>query len=98
MKRLLKKNIVLSFILLLCLGTHVSAAEGYPEPTSFKYINDYSSSIDDDTKEFIISLGKELEDKTGAQLVVVTIDSLNGKDVREYGYGLFSKWGVWYND
>ncbi|MBU5591370.1 TPM domain-containing protein [Clostridium sp. MSJ-4] len=96
MKKLFKRNILLSFILLLFLAISipVSAAEKYPEPTNLKYVNDYSNVIDKDTKEFIISLGKELEDKTGAQLVVVTIDNLNGKDIRDYGYGLFSKWGI----
>ncbi|MBC8062848.1 MAG: TPM domain-containing protein [Clostridiaceae bacterium] len=72
----------------------VNAATTYPQPTELKYINDYNSTIDASTKEYIISVGKELEDKTGAQAVVVVINSLQGQDINNYANELFRKWGI----
>jgi uncharacterized protein len=76
----------------------VSAETTYPQPTALKYINDYTSTVDDSTKEYIISVGKELEDKTGAQEVVVIIDSLQGNDIAAYANGLFRTWGIGQKD
>lgn len=73
---------------------NVDAEIQYPKATDLKYINDYTSTIDDATKEYIVSVGKELEDKTGAQEVVVVIDSLQGNDIEAYANGLFRNWGI----
>ncbi len=72
----------------------VNAEIQYPKPTDLKYINDYTSTIDDATKEYIVSVGKELEDKTGAQEVVVVVDSLQGNDITTFANGLFRNWGI----
>lgn len=42
----------------------------------------------------IISIGKELEDKTGAQAVIVTIDSTNSIPIEQYANDLFRTWGI----
>ncbi|MCY6484489.1 TPM domain-containing protein [Clostridium aestuarii] len=84
------------FILLLILVPfkQVNAKESYPEPTNLKYVNDYIGILDNETKEYIVSVGKELEDKTGAQAVVVIINSLEGIEIRDYGYKLFREWKI----
>lgn len=76
----------------------VNAETQYPKPTDLKYINDYTSTIDDATRKYIVSVGKELEDKTGAQEVVVVIDSLQGNDIAAYANGLFRTWGIGQKD
>jgi len=97
-KALLKKSrlrvVLLVVLLALFSFTFVSAATEFPSPTDLKYINDYTSIIDITTKEYIVSVGKELEDKTGAQEVVVIIDSLEGKDINTYANELFRTWGI----
>ncbi|HEY8804503.1 MAG TPA: TPM domain-containing protein, partial [Clostridium sp.] len=85
-------------LLLLLSFTLVNAESRYPKPTDLKYINDYTSTLDSSTKEYIISVGKELEDKTGAQEVVVVIDSLNGSDIATYANELFRTWGIGQKD
>ncbi|HAS73149.1 MAG TPA: hypothetical protein DCS67_03295 [Clostridiales bacterium UBA8960] len=35
-----------------------------------------------------------LAEKTGAQIVVVTVESLNGQDIESYARGLFNQWGI----
>ena len=37
---------------------------------------------------------KALEDKNGRQLVVVTLPSLQGQDIEDFGYQLGRKWGI----
>lgn len=73
-------------------------AEAFPTPTNLKYVNDYAGILDNNTKEYIVSVGKELEDKTGAQAVVVTIKSLEGKEVKSYATELFRNWGIGQKD
>ena len=65
-----------------------------PSPTNYKYVNDYVGILTQEEKEKIISIGKELEDKTGAQAVTVIIDSTNGEPVEEYALKLFRSWGI----
>lgn len=65
-----------------------------PSPTNYKYVNDYVGILTQDDKEKIISIGKELEDKTGAQAVTVIIDSTNGEPIEEYALKLFRTWGI----
>lgn len=97
-RNLFKKNarcIVLILALFSLVSfSFVSAATTYPKPTDLKYINDYTDVIDSNTKEYIVSVGKELEDKTGAQEVVVVIDSLKGQDLNNYANELFRTWGI----
>lgn len=37
--------------------------KNFPKPTNLKYVNDYARVIDDATKEYIVSVGNELEQK-----------------------------------
>jgi uncharacterized protein len=71
-----------------------NAASNFPEPTNLKYVNDYTNTLDSSTKEYIVSVGKELEDKTGAQETIVIIDSLKGQDVETYANELFREWKI----
>jgi len=79
------------------LTIHVSA-DDYPSPTQEFFINDFADVLNYETEEKIYRLGKQLEDKTGAQVVLVTIDSLDGQDINEYANKLFEKWGIGQKD
>ena len=70
-----KKFLVSSLLLILSFSLPVSAATNYPYPTNYKYVNDYVGILKSNEIETIISLGKELEDKTGAQSIVVIVDT-----------------------
>lgn len=83
-------------LLVLCLifSLNVYGLENFPNPTNLKYINDYTGAITQQTARSIISIGKELEDKTGAQAIVVVIDSTNGIPIEDYANKLFRTWGI----
>lgn len=97
MKSFLKfsNKFTLSLILVISLLTNITFADSiFPEVTTNKYINDYINLVDDKTKENIISIGKELEDKTGAQSVIVIVDTIGNDTIQNYANKLFRSWGI----
>ncbi|AFG35907.1 beta-propeller domain-containing protein, methanol dehydrogenase [Fervidobacterium pennivorans DSM 9078] len=81
-------------ILGLLFVSNVLLAVDFPKPTPYKYINDYVGVVEPEYVQKIISVGKELEDKTTAQVTAVVIDSLQGMTIEEYAVELFRKWGI----
>lgn len=89
------KVFTLFLLLLLCSVYYIpNARSNYPTPTNLKYINDYTNTINNDYKEKIVSIGKELEDKTGAQAIIVAINSTNNISIEDYTNKLFRGWGI----
>lgn len=85
-----------SFILALCLflSLGVSAFAVVDQSESF-YVADYSNVLSNDTEQMIINYNGALEQQCqGAQIVVVTVDYLDGMYSDEYAYQLFNDWGV----
>ena len=50
--------------------------------------------MDETSKQRIEGLCQELETKTGAQLAIVTIPSLQGEPIEDYAVHLFQQWGI----
>jgi uncharacterized protein len=61
-------------------------------PTS--YVTDLAHIIAPDSGTRLENLCLELEQKTGAQMAIVTVRSLEGQDVDQYGNDLFKQLGV----
>lgn len=72
----------------------VNAQPKFPKATELKYVNDYAKVIDNNSAQYILSVGKELEAKTGAQATVVVVDSLQGETIESYANGMFRSWGI----
>lgn len=88
------RNIFL-FALIISLLLSVSAlAIDLPEPTNNFFVNDFADVIDAEDEEELMALGASLYKQTTAQVVVVTVDSLDGYDVSEYALELGREWGV----
>ncbi|MCB2354782.1 TPM domain-containing protein [Clostridium estertheticum] len=66
----------------------------YPVASQLKYVNDYAKVLDSESTQYILSVGKELEGKTGAQAIVVVIDSLKDVPIETYATGIFREWGI----
>ncbi|GAA0686797.1 MULTISPECIES: TPM domain-containing protein [Clostridium] len=92
----MKKKIFLFSLLILVLlfSSSAGASPQLPSPTPYKYINDYSGIINHDYAEKIVSIGRELENKTGSQAVAVVIDSTEGIPIEDYSIKLFRSWGI----
>ncbi|HEY8124566.1 MAG TPA: TPM domain-containing protein [Methylocystis sp.] len=66
------------------------AAVNYPPLTG--RVVDQANIIAPSTKSAIETKLKDLEEKSGIQLVVASVDSLDGLDVETYANGLFRAW------
>ena len=88
------KNIVALFLLCFLLCLPVISQAAVVKPTSDFYVNDYANLLNSSTKQYIMNTNVELQQKTGAQIVVVTVPSLDGRDIEGYANELFNNWGI----
>lgn len=98
LNKLFINTVILILLLIFPLACLVKGAPNVPEWTSLKYVNDYAAVIDEDTKNYIVSIGSELEQKTGAQMTIVVINSLEGSDIESYANRIFRTWGIGQKD
>ena len=87
------KIMVVTLVLSLIFNVTATAID-LPEPTNNFFVNDFANVIDDDVENELRSIGVSLYKQTTAQVVVVTVDSLDGYDVSEYALELGREWGV----
>ena len=69
-------------------------SEAVVSQTSDFYVNDSANVLDASLENYIISTNKSLYSQTGAQIVVVTINSLEGEGLEEYANELFRQYGI----
>lgn len=74
-------------------GTALAADIPAP-PKKEIYVADYAGMVMSEEKQEILTIGQDLDKRFGAQLVVVTIVSLQGESIEEYANELFRKWGI----
>lgn len=89
----IKGIFIITLILSLLLSFSAFAIE-LPEPTSNFFVNDFADVIDSEVEEELMAIGASLYKQTTAQVVVVTVDSLDGYEVGEYALELGREWGV----
>ena len=90
----LKKWIALLAAAALCLCLSPVAFALVSQSDSF-YVADYANVLTESTEQTIINYNGALEQQCqGAQIVVVTVDYLEGMYSDEYAYQLFNDWGV----
>ena len=92
--KIFKKILLISSLLLCIYSITFASNTNFPTVTTYKYINDYTGTISKDYINNIISIGKELENKTSAQCVIVVIDSTDNIDISQYANKLFRTWGI----
>lgn len=71
-----------------------AAGVSYPAHTSDFFVNDYAGVLSDATRNEIVSIGRALDERTTAQVVVVTLKTLGDSDIDDYAVGLLRTWGV----
>ena len=63
-------------------------------PTSDFYVYDGANILSSETEKYIVSKSSKLYDYNGAQIVVVTIPSLDGMSLENYATILFNTWEI----
>jgi uncharacterized protein len=83
------------FVIFLFLASALTTpAEKLKDIHPTGYITDLAGVINADTKSRLENLCTELEQKTGAQMAIVTVRSLEGETVEQYANELFKQLGV----
>jgi uncharacterized protein len=86
--------LTLMLVLLLSLATMVSAAPAIPEPRGDIYVQDFENLLSREQTNELIRLGRALEDRTKAQIGVLTVTTLDGYTVEEYALQALRKYGL----
>ncbi len=58
------------------------------------YVDDFAGVLQPQQRADLEAYLQELDRKTGAQIAVVTLKSLDGGEIRDFANRLFEKWGV----
>lgn len=84
------------FLLVCCLLSFVSIvfAEVPNKPYDNIYVVDNAKMFDTTTTNKMLELGENLDKKHKAQIVAVTVNSLEGEDIEEFANKLFRDWGI----
>ena len=93
MKRARAIKLFTLFCLLFAFAC-AAAAEDIKKIHPTGYVTDLAGAIQPDTKARLEALGTELERKTGAQMAIVTVHSLEGQSIENYAVDLYKQLGV----
>ena len=63
-------------------------------PSKEFYVNDFAEILSDETEQYILNNSAALCEKTKAQIAVVTVKNLEGKEIADYALELFRSWGI----
>ena len=81
------------------VAAQTDAAAGMPpRPVPFRFVNDQAQMLAPADAKKLESGLRRYADKTGTQVVVVTVPSLGGREVADYGRALGTAWGVGQRD
>lgn len=78
----------------LVIFTNVAIAADLPKPTKNFFVNDFANVISNADEEKMQQQGEALFKECGAQVVVVTVKSLNGEDFESYSLNLARSWRI----
>ncbi|MCX5777898.1 MAG: TPM domain-containing protein [Elusimicrobia bacterium] len=82
------------YILLLLLSSLCSPAFAQKLPKPADWVNDYAGVMDAAAVDNTKSLIAELEQKTSAEIAVVTVKNLGNDTIENYAATLFKEWGI----
>jgi uncharacterized protein len=81
-------------LLLYALCAFWSAQAQFPTQGPQGYVNDFAGVLNPQGRQQLEALCSELEQKTNAQLAIVTVQSLQGRALEEFALDLATKWGI----
>lgn len=94
----MKRWLIYFILLLQCFFAACASAQADipPKPTAAQgiYVQDYAGVLSSADKQKILQLGQELDNKTTAQIAVLTVNTLNGQPIEDYSLAVLRKWGI----
>jgi len=80
--------------LVICVAAATAFAQGRQLPAYKGHVNDFANVIDAETEQKMENILLNFEKKTGTQIAVVTMDTLNGQPLEDYATDLYRAWGI----
>ena len=94
----MKRWLIYFILLLQCFfaACATAAPQIPPKPTAAAgiYVQDYAQVLSAEDKRKLLSIGQELDNKTTAQLAVVTVKTLDGQPIEDYALAILREWGI----
>jgi uncharacterized protein len=91
MKALTKLCFAVAVAITLALSAQ---AEPIAQLKATDYVNDFAHVLDQNTIAQMDDICRQIDEKAHAQIAVVTIKSLDGRDIEGYAVDLFRQWGI----
>ena len=88
------RPLLLCVFVLLVFGVSTVSADDISKTSTTGYVTDLAGVIPQSTKQRLDALCTELDQKTGAQLAIVTVKSLDDRPIEDYAVELFKHLGV----
>lgn len=92
-----RKTLILILITALLISLFSLSVYGLniPKPPGEDiYVQDHAFMLSNEVKEDMLKMSSVLKDLTSAELVVVTVPSMDGRSIEEYALNLFRQWGI----
>jgi uncharacterized protein len=77
----------------ISIGASCALAQ-VPDAKPTGYVNDYAGVLSPAAKQQLEGLATELDHKTGSQLAIVTVNSLQGEPIDDFSINLATRWGI----
>ncbi len=90
----LAKSVARPLLLLLLLCVPAARAEQVKNLKPQGYVNDFAGVLSAPAKDKLTALCAEVEEKTKAQIAIVTISSLEGQPIEQFSIDLATAWGI----
>ena len=88
------KIVLIAMLLSVMLPTLSWAKPAIPDHSASFYVNDFANVIDEKAENYMVNYGVRLHQESGAQVVLVTVDSTDGASMEDYATTLFNSWGI----
>lgn len=92
MRKARYKRLGILIAVLFCLF-QIKSYASIPKPSTDYYLDELGI-LDEATKENINKTNRQLEDKTGSQVVVISLENPDGLDGYSYGTDIFNAWKI----
>lgn len=84
--------VLLSFF--LCTVNVLAEDVQIPQPNGDIYVQDFAQILNQTEKTELVNLGKRIEDKTTAQVAVLTVQTIGNKTIEEFSTAAFRQYGI----
>lgn len=85
-------SLSLVFIIVITLLPNGYSQEKFPSPVG--YVNDFADVIPANIERKIDAICREINQKTGAEIVIVSVATIGDEDYTDYANRLFENWGI----